>query len=428
MGVVPISSQRFILTGASATAVASPFAMVFGAVQSTTDGLPFMIGEILVQQTDANGNVKRSYAVADPATITVVPQTAFGVQIDAGYANQDTALVLGNPASTAVTVTVTLYNGDGDMPRSQDIYGTAQISLASGASISKTISEIFAGNSSYENFLKGMSGAESLAIVTSTIPINVGVVHIDLNPDGTTVYTPAFAFPLSYSSPVDPAFVGSMAQIASGGGYWETMFTLVNTSSTLPATAMLNFIGDDGSPLSLPLLFPQTGETITASSVYRTIPAGGELLVTLADSGSTAVTGSAILSSTTGNVSGFAIFRYDPSGQEAVVPLETRNSPSYILPYDNTGTLQTGIAIANVSSSPASIPVIIRDDTGGYLGTATLQLPAQGHESFFTYQGFPVTAGKRGTLEFDTPAGGQISVLGLRWFGQAWTTIPISVP
>ena len=40
--------------------------------------------------------------------------------------------------------------------------------------------------------------------------------------------------------------------------------------------------------------------------------------------------------------------------------------------------------------------------------------------------GFPVTANIRGTIEFDTPAGGQISVLGLRFTppNNALTTIP----
>src|SRR6185437_7343461 len=38
----------------------------------------------------------------------------------------------------------------------------------------------------------------------------------------------------------------------------------------------------------------------------------------------------------------------------------------------------------------------------------------------------PVTDGKRGTIEFDTPAGGQISVLGIRFTppNNALTTIP----
>jgi hypothetical protein len=40
--------------------------------------------------------------------------------------------------------------------------------------------------------------------------------------------------------------------------------------------------------------------------------------------------------------------------------------------------------------------------------------------------GFPITANIRGTIEFDTPAGGRISVLGLRFTppNNALTTIP----
>ena len=30
------------------------------------------------------------------------------------------------------------------------------------------------------------------------------------------------------------------------------------------------------------------------------------------------------------------IFRYNPNGQEAVVPLESRNASGYILAFDNT--------------------------------------------------------------------------------------------
>ena len=43
------------------------------------------------------------------------------------------------------------------------------------------------------------------------------------------------------------------------------------------------------------------------------------------------------------SVDGFAIFHYDPSQQEAVVPLETRNAASYVLPFDNTNGVLTGV-------------------------------------------------------------------------------------
>jgi hypothetical protein len=56
-------------------------------------------------------------------------------------------------------------------------------------------------------------------------------------------------------------------------------------------------------------------------------------------------------------------------------------------------------------------------------------VPGNGHTSFVVSDpalGFPVTANIRGTIEFDTPAGGRISVLGLRFSppNSALTTIP----
>jgi hypothetical protein len=38
---------------------------------------------------------------------------------------------------------------------------------------------------------------------------------------------------------------------------------------------------------------------------------------------------------------------------------------------------------------------------------------------------FPVTAAKRGTVEFQTRSGGRISVLGIRAAGSVITTIPV---
>ena len=85
---------------------------------------------------------------------------------------------------------------------------------------------------------------------------------------------------------------------------------------------------------------------------------------------------------TAGNAGGLAIFKYTPTGQEAVVPLETRNAGSYLLAFDNTGVLATGVAIANLTTSPANVGVVIRDDTGVQIGSGTIRLAAQGQNSF----------------------------------------------
>ena len=140
--------------------------------------------------------------------------------------------------------------------------------------------------------------------------------------------------------------------------------------------------------------------------------------------------GSAQLAAT-GAVDGFAIFHQIATTQEAVVPMETRNASSYLLAFDNTNGLVLGVAVENVSAQAAVIPVIIRDDTGARDQRSWNQhLTGRQRPHFRSCcpirSGFPVTANKRGTIEFDTPAGGQISVLGLRFTppNNALTTIP----
>jgi hypothetical protein len=219
---------------------------------------------------------------------------------------------------------------------------------------------------------------------------------------------------------------GSMAQVASGGG-WQTTFTLVNTGIA-SAHAQLGFFDNNGNALSLPLSFVQSGTATTASTITQTITAGGTLVVVTqgSDTGASLV-GSAQLT-TTGNVSGFAVFRYNPTGHEAVVPLETRNASAYVLAFDNTNGLATGVALANVSNQAVAVPVLLRDDTGATLGTAAIKLAARGHTSFVLANSYASVAGKRGTVEFDTPPGAQISTLGLRaTLSGAVTTIPVFV-
>ena len=217
---------------------------------------------------------------------------------------------------------------------------------------------------------------------------------------------------------------GSIAHIAAANG-WQTTFVLVNTGATT-AHAHLAFLDDSGNPLSLSLTFPQTAANSTASVVDQNLAAGATLLVQASGAlTDPVVIGSAQLT-TSGNVGGFVIFRYNPNGQEAVVPLESRNAAGYILAYDNTAGTATGIAINGVSAQAINIPVIVRDDTGAQIATDTLNLAANGHLAFtLAVDKYPAAAGLRGTIEFDAPAGAQIGALGIRIpIAHTFTTLP----
>jgi hypothetical protein len=220
---------------------------------------------------------------------------------------------------------------------------------------------------------------------------------------------------------------GALAHVASGAG-WETLFTLVNTG-TSAASSTLNFYDEEtGAPLPLSLVFPQGGAAQTTASVTQTLAPGATLQIQT-QGGSATVTCSAQLT-TTGNVSGFAIFQIQASGQEAVVPLETRTPTAFVLAYDNTNGLATGVALANLTATAGNTNVVVRDDTGATLTTGQIQLAADGHISFMLTdpnQGFPATAGMRGTVEFQAPSGGRISALGIRAVTatNVITTIPV---
>jgi Putative binding domain, N-terminal len=226
------------------------------------------------------------------------------------------------------------------------------------------------------------------------------------------------------------AVTGTLAQLAADGS-WRTQFTLLNTG-TVAASGKLSFFDNNGNPLNLNLSFPATPTqgTVTGPAIEQVINPGAELIInTSGPDNQPVVVGWAQLS-TSGSITGFATFQQTIGStiQEAVVPLETRNPTSFLVSFDNTGNGATGIALANVSLAGASIPVTIRDDQGNILLSAITSLAAQGHTSFDLASTYSVAANKRGTVEFVTPAAGQITVLGIHFnVTGAFSTIPPAV-
>jgi hypothetical protein len=262
----------------------------------------------------------------------------------------------------------------------------------------------------------GASGSFSNVTGSGT---STGLLSSHLTASGSGV----LRLPLNHV-PGTLAYAGSMAHLASGGG-WKTTVILLNNGAT-QAQAQVSFFDDGGNPLTLPLTFPQgaTIATLSMATVNQTIPAGGELVIESQGPDSTLTLGSAQLF-TDGNIGGFIIFRYNPAGQEAAVPLQFQNAASYTLAFDNTGGLGTGVAVANIASQAGNVQAIVRDDTGATLATDSIKLAGSGHLSFALADRYTATAQRRGTIEFQTPANGQISVLAIRAATSgAYTTIP----
>ncbi len=240
----------------------------------------------------------------------------------------------------------------------------------------------------------------------------IGALGLRFTPTGTLTAVPV----LANVSDVG----GSVAHFAAGGG-WKSTIVLVNTGAS-SASAHLKFFDDSGSPLPLALSFPQGGENLLASQVDRTMAANASLVIE--SLGPDPVKTGSMQLMADGQVSGYVILGYS-SGQETIAPFESSGANAYVIPFDHTGGVATGTAISNVSALAINVPVILRDEAGNQIGTGSIPLPANGHTAFVLASQFPVTANIRGTVEFATPAGAEINVLGIRSTpALTFTTLP----
>ena len=257
------------------------------------------------------------------------------------------------------------------------------------------------------------------------IKTNGGVVNL-YDQDYQIPLTITFQATLTGTPPVPIlARTGVLSHIAAGGG-WNTTITLVNTLTTATSVTVA-FHSDDGSALSLPVTTIQQGisQKITTSSVSATINPNAMLLISTGDQVASTVVGWADVLST-GSLGGYAIFRQLPqtgSPSEGTVPLQSLLPSTITLPYDNSAGFVMGVALANLSTSFASVTVTMWDDIGNQLGTQNLTIAGSGHTAFVLPNQFPLTAGKRGIVTFQATGG--IAGLGLRFspFG-TFTSVP----
>ncbi|MGA3187057.1 MAG: hypothetical protein ABSF22_08085 [Bryobacteraceae bacterium] len=203
-----------------------------------------------------------------------------------------------------------------------------------------------------------------------------------------------------------------LPQFVFGGGWYSAVY-FTNTGTTL-AQFNLTATADNGTPLPLPaaqapfILAPQaTGilealNTGTLSQGYVTaqLPPG---------------------------VEGYGVFRQSVPGlpdQEAVVPLSLASNVGDTLIYDDT-SYTTAAAIANPTPVTITVSITIANASGNSIGTTTLALAPFSHTAAIlrSLPGLGGMVGQRGLATFSV-ANGNVAVLGLRFNGSAFTSIP----
>jgi hypothetical protein len=237
-------------------------------------------------------------------------------------------------------------------------------------------------------------------------------------------FLPSHAFTSLPAYPTSSGFSSNLprqvlSHVIDGGG-WRSTITLVNTNADQPATYQLGIFDTSGDPLSLNL-----NGTVAATFSGSVPPLSAVTLVSPGTS-SNLVQGWADVIANQG-LEAQLMFDELVSGQaafEATVPSFPDQQTALAMPYDNTGGLVTGIAVANSGGSPASVQLTARDQSGAVTDTQTLNLAAGAKTSFTLTQMAPNSAGKSGMVQLTT-ANSSIAALALRFNGPAFTTLPV---
>ncbi len=233
----------------------------------------------------------------------------------------------------------------------------------------------------------------------------------------TTIEVAAQAFTVTQTPQADqgPSTRFVLPQLAFGGG-WYTALYFSNTGSTA-VSFTVSFIGDNGAPLNVP--------SVGGSSATVNIAPRGTAVIEAPNAGP--LNQGYVSLSLPNGVVGYGVFRQSLEGfpdQEAVVPLTGTSSTGSTLIWDER-IVTTAVAIVNPSSAAVTVAVTLWDDNGNVAGTSSVNLAANNKTALYmrTLPGLAGMAGKKGSAQF-TVATGNVSVLGLRFDGPAFTSIP----
>lgn len=209
-----------------------------------------------------------------------------------------------------------------------------------------------------------------------------------------------------------------LSQWAVGGGWYSALY--IANPTPFEVTVPVSFFTDSGALLSL--------QSLGGSSTTVRIPAQGTTTIEGPNSGSL-IQGYASTLLPNGVV-GYGVFRQSVQGvndQEAVVPLALAGTSTATLVYDETN-YTTAVAIANPSGNTENVTITVWDSSGTLIGTSSVTLAPNGktEAALRTLSGLGGMVGKRGLASFVVAQGGSITVLGLRFNGLAFTSIPVS--
>jgi len=317
------------------------------------------IGGALICSYSSGGRLIEE-AGLDPS----IPANNFSLFVDTrnGYSS---GLAIANPNPAAVTLTLALYDPEGNRLAQE----TRQ--LEAMQHFAKLAGELFPSRDlgSFSGTIT-VQAAEGVVFGTTlrfdadlNLLASIPVIDVSGNPDPNLLYFP---------------------HIADGGGY-RTAFSFVNPNATA-ISANLELFKQDGTPLSLNLK-GQTGSSHTIA-----IPGNGSFFAETANAEQSTLVGWARVKSD-GPLGGSVVFAYEAGGKTVA---ETGINPAtsasdFVLPMNRREGIWSKLAVVNPGDSDsAALTLSLYDAVGTQKGTtATRDLGARNQFALLLDEIFP---------------------------------------
>lgn len=210
-----------------------------------------------------------------------------------------------------------------------------------------------------------------------------------------------------------------VAPLVIAGGEWTTQIVLTSYR-TAPVTIPISFYGQDGLPLTVPLV----GQP-AASQINVVIPPQGTAFVQTQQP-STSVVGWALTDipcssgGDCGNVLGQVILRNHVTVRpdyEAIFPFSSSLASHLIMQFDNTASFDTTLIITNAENFSFSRPMVVTlafyDGSGNRIMLDQVSIPVAGSTFFSMSQKYPQLRGQHGYVDI-TATNGDLVAAGLR--------------
>jgi hypothetical protein len=319
----------------------------------------------------------------------------------------DTGLAIANPNNSEATINFSFTDTTGALA------GSGVATIAANSQIAQFLDQVPPAVSMSFKAFPG-STFQGTFNFTSSLPVGVVALRGLTNERGDFLMS---TLPVIDTTATPAGGTVVVPHFADGGG-WITQIFLVNpTDNTISGT--VQFTDPNGAAVNVSI-----GGHSDSSFSYSIPGASSQKLATSGASSSTAQGSVRVVPATGAAPVALVVFSYRPATTtvtEAGVPVTS--GTGFRLYVESAGTIgqsgniQTGIAVANTStSSSASVTFDITDLSGASAGLppASLTLRPSGQQAAFLSQLFPsLPSSFKGVLRITTPDSG-ISVVGLR--------------